>query len=508
MKRALISVTDKSGILEFAKKLVDLDYEIISTGGTLKVLRDSNIPAISVEEITKFPEILDGRVKTLHPKIHGGLLYIRDDDCHLNTISEHDISPIDMIVVNLYDFEGLLKGGNPHDIMIENIDIGGPSMIRSAAKNYKDVLVVVDVNDYDEILRRIEEDALDVNFREWLAMKGFCATAYYDSMISRYFIKNTGLESEKLTLGFKKVETLRYGENPHQNAVLYDDGFVDSILSSYVQLNGKKLSFNNLNDLNSGIELIKEFDISKGECAAVAVKHASPCGVALGENGYEAYKKAYEADKLSIFGGIVVVNFEIDEKIAELMNEVFLEVIAAPGYTVDAIRILKGKKNLRLLVIDLEKIIVDFNIKYISGKVLVQDTDKNQKEEKFVVTKKAPSQSELRDLEFAMKVCKHVKSNGIVIAKNEATIAIGGGQTSRIWALESAINNYSDKDFFGCVMASDAFFPFGDCIELAGKKGITSVIQPGGAVRDQESISLCDEKNISMIFTGIRHFRH
>lgn len=508
MKRALISVTDKTGIVDFAAGLVKLGYEIISTGGTLKVIKDAKISAISIDDVTGFPEMLDGRVKTLHPMVHGGLLYKRDDKTHVDTVKEHGIAPIDMVVVNLYDFEGSLKANKAHSDMIENIDIGGPSMIRSAAKNYKDVLVVVDVNDYTEILKRLEEKSIDETYKEILAMKAFSATAYYDSMISRYFIKHTKVQSDKFTIGLKKEDELRYGENPHQGATVYNDSFVDSLLSSYEQLNGKELSFNNLNDLNGAIELVKEFDIKKNEYVAVAVKHATPCGVALGRNGFEAYKKAYEADKLSIFGGIVAVNFEVDEKTAKLMSEVFLEVIAAPRFTSEALEILKEKKNLRLLVLDFNKETVDINIKYTSGKMLIQESDKNQEELENIVTKKNPTSDELKDLKFAMKVCKHVKSNAIVLAKDETTIALGGGQTSRIWALNSAINNYADKDIKGSVMASDAFFPFSDCVELAAKYGITSIIQPGGAIRDQDSIDSCDDNEISMVFTGVRHFKH
>lgn len=508
MKRVLISVTDKTGIVDFATGLAKLGYEIVSTGGTLKVIKDAGIQAISIDDVTGFPEMLDGRVKTLHPKVHGGLLYKRNNQTHVDTVKEHEITPIDMVVVNLYDFEGSLKANKSHSEMIENIDIGGPSMIRSAAKNYKDVLVVVDVNDYSEILNRIKVNELDEKFREVLAMKAFSSTAYYDSMISRYFVKHTGVEADKFTLGFKKADELRYGENPHQGAVVYNDSFVDSLLSSYTQLNGKALSFNNLNDLNGAIELVKEFDIFKGEYVAVAVKHATPCGVALGNNGFEAYKKAYEADKLSIFGGIVAVNFEVDKETAMLMSEVFLEVIAAPSFTDEALTILREKKNLRLLVIDFTKDTVDINIKYTSGKVLIENADKNQEELANVVTKKMPTTAEMKDLIFAMKVCKHVKSNAIVLAKNETTVALGGGQTSRIWALNSAINNYSDKEINGSVMASDAFFPFADCVELAANHGITSIIQPGGAMKDKESIESCDNNNISMVFTGVRHFRH
>ncbi|WP_028829497.1 bifunctional phosphoribosylaminoimidazolecarboxamide formyltransferase/IMP cyclohydrolase [Proteocatella sphenisci] len=508
MKRALISVTDKTGIVEFARSLSELGYEIISTGGTLNEISKNGIAVTPIDKITNFPEILDGRVKTLHPMVHGGLLYKRDNPRHVETASKHGISPIDIVVVNLYDFEGSLKLNKAHEEMIENIDIGGPSMIRSAAKNYKDVLVVVEPNDYDKITDMLKNEKITLELREELAMKAYSATAYYDAMISRYFMSKTGKESDSVTLGFKKVEELRYGENPHQAAKLYNDNFVNSYFSNYNQLNGKNLSFNNLNDLNTAVELCAEFDSSKGDFAAVALKHATPCGVALGNTPFEAFKKAYDADKLSIFGGIVAMNSIVDADTAALMSEIFLEVVAAPSYTEDALEILKKKKNLRILEIDVKLKKSEFDIKYLSGKVLIQDTD-NIKDEKFeCVTLKKTTKEEDKDLIFAMKVCKYVKSNAVVIAKDLATRAIGGGQTSRIWALDTAINNYSDKNFSGCVLASDAFFPFSDCVELAAEIGITSIIQPGGSVKDQMSIDECNKSGVSMIFTGTRHFKH
>lgn len=508
MKRALISVTDKRNIDVLAKELKSLGYEIVSTGGTLNTILESGVEAVSIETVTNFPEMLDGRVKTLHPMVHGALLYKRDDENHVDTVKKYNINPIDIVVVNLYDFEGTLKSGKAHEEIIENIDIGGPSMIRSAAKNYKDVAVVVDPQDYEEVIARLKTGSLDLNFREKLAMKAYSATAYYDSMISRYFMDKTQEKSDTFTIGLKKSQDLRYGENPHQNAAVYNDNFVNSYFSSYEQLNGKELSFNNLNDLNTAVELCGEFFESKGDFAAVALKHATPCGVALGSSCFEAFKKAYEADKLSIFGGIVALNSKVCKDTAELMSEIFLEVVAAPDYTTEALEILRKKKNLRILKIDFNAKRADIDLKYVSGKVLIQDTDKAQDDKAECVTEKLPLESENKDMLFAMKVCKYVKSNAIVIAKDTTTVAIGGGQTSRIWALDTALNNYADKNFEGCVMASDAFFPFPDCVNKAGEAGITAIIQPGGAMRDQESIDACNEKNIAMIFTGTRHFKH
>lgn len=508
MKRALISVTDKSNIDFLAKELTSLGYQIISTGGTLKTILESGIEAISIEEITSFPQMLDGRVKTLHPMVHGALLYKRDNPSHVETVEKYSISPIDIVVVNLYDFEGTLKNGKSHEDIIENIDIGGPSMIRSAAKNYKDVIVVVDPKDYEDVILRLKNDSLDLNFREKLAMKAYSVTAYYDSMIARYFMKKTNEESDTFTIGLKKEEDLRYGENPHQKAAIYNDTFSTSYFSKYKQLNGKELSFNNLNDLNTAVELCGEFSIKNGEYAAVALKHATPCGVALGNNTYEAFKKAYEADKLSIFGGIIALNGEVCKDTAELMSEIFLEVIAAPSYTKEALDILTQKKNLRILIIDFNTKRAEIDMKYVSGKVLIQETDSSEDSIFECVTRNSPNQSEEKDLKFAMKVCKYVKSNAIVIAKNTTTVAIGGGQTSRIWALDTALNNYKEKDFKGSVMASDAFFPFPDCVNKAAEVGIIAIIQPGGAIRDQESIEACNKEGIAMIFTKTRHFKH
>lgn len=507
MKHALISVTDKGGIVPFAEKLVKEGWTIISTGGTLKTLREGGIDARGIEEYTGFPEILDGRVKTLHPKVHGGLLFKRENPSHVKTVSELDIIPIDMVVVNLYAFEKTVKAGKSHGEIIENIDIGGPSMVRSASKNYPDVLVVTDPEDYDEVAKRVAEGRDDLPFREYLAAKAFALTAYYDSMIARYFQKKTGRETPTFTLGLSLDGTLRYGENPHQKAKVYTDPFADSYYTGMEQLQGKELSFNNLNDLNTAVELAGEFDPKEG-AVCVALKHATPCGVGLADTVAEAYDKAFRGDPLSIFGGVLGLNVPVDGPTAEKMSEIFLEVIAAPDFTEEALAIFSKKENLRLLKIDFTKERSPMDLKYVSGKVLYQETDRNAPEGDKVVTKKAPTEGEKRDLAFGMKVCKYARSNAVVIVKDGMTLGVGGGQTSRIWALESIFNNHPDRDFTGAVLASDAFFPFDDCVKAAAEHGITAIIQPGGSKRDEDSVKACDEEGISMTFTGIRHFRH
>ena len=507
MKRALVSVTNKDGIVEFCKGLVELDFEIVSTGGTLKKLQEAGINAIAIDDVTGFPEMLDGRVKTLHPMVHGGLLYRRDLESHVNTIKEHGIKPIDLVCVNLYEFEKALRAGKPLADMIENIDIGGPSMIRSAAKNFKDVLIVTDVNDYDKVLEAIKNDATDYDFRLNLAYKAFATTGSYDAIISRYFASVVGDEFPNLlNISLKKTEHLRYGENSQQAANKYEDTFVQNSLLDYEQLNGKEISFNNVNDLYGAVALVREFG---DQIVTAAIKHSTPCGVALGETGYQSYMKAYEADPQSIFGGIVAVNYKVDKATAEKMNEIFLEIVAAPDFDEDALEVLRQKKNLRVL--KLKNYIAaeaKYDIKYLEGKVLVQDLNKKMIDELKVVTVAQPTEEQLTDMEFGMKVVKYVKSNAICIVKNGVTLAIGGGQTSRVWALENAIHNNQDKDFKGAVLASDAFFPFNDCVQVAANAGISAIVQPGGSVRDQDSIDLCNQLNVPMVFTGYRHFRH
>ena len=507
MRRALVSVTNKDGIVDFCQGLIRLGFEIVSTGGTLNKLKEANVPAIAIDDVTGFPEILDGRVKTLHPMVHGGLLYRRDLPEHVETIKEHNIQPIDLVCVNLYEFEKALKDGKPMADMIENIDIGGPSMIRSAAKNFKDVLIVTDPRDYNNVLEAIENKTDDFDFRLNLAYKAFSTTGAYDAMISRYFASVVGDDfPDTLNISLKKVDHLRYGENSQQRANSYVDSFVQKSLLDYEQLNGKEISFNNVNDLYGAIAVVREFN---GSIVTAAIKHSTPCGVAIGETGYDSYMKAYEADPQSIFGGIVAVNYKIDKATALEMKKIFLEIVAAPDFDDDALEVLKTKKNLRILKLkNLDVREAKYDIKYLEGKALVQDINTKMIDEMKVVTEAKPTEAQLSDMEFGMKVVKFVKSNAICIVKNGVTLAIGGGQTSRVWALENAIHNNQDKDFNGAVLASDAFFPFNDCVQVAADAGISAIVQPGGSIRDQDSIDLCNEKNIPMVFSGYRHFRH
>ncbi|WP_027702938.1 bifunctional phosphoribosylaminoimidazolecarboxamide formyltransferase/IMP cyclohydrolase [Metaclostridioides mangenotii] len=508
-KRALISVTDKTGVVDFAKELSSLGYQIVSTGNTFRALKEQVENVIQIDDVTKFPEILDGRVKTLNPMIHGGILYKRDNKDHVDTIKEHNIEPIDIVVVNLYDFEGTLKAGKNHDEIIENIDIGGPSMIRSAAKNYKDVAVVVDINDYEYIIDKLKKDDLTVEDRKNLAYKAFSTTGRYDSLISNYFAEEVGDKYPNiLNMSFQRENKLRYGENPHQNGLLYSDSSAKNPILNYEQLNGKEISYNNLNDLHGCLEVMREFKDSD-EIVAVAIKHANSCGVGLGKNPFEAYTKCYEADPVSIFGGIVGITSTVDKATAEKLHEIFLEIVVAYDYESEALEILNQKKNLRVLKIDkFEDSLQPFEMKYLDGKLLVQDKNDVLFEKMEVVTEVKPSDRELKDMEFAMKIAKNLKSNAIAVVKDGQTLALGCGQTSRIWALKNALENNNEKDFTGAVLASDAYFPFDDCVALAHEYGITSVVQPGGSIRDKDSIEACDKYKMSMVFTGIRHFKH
>lgn len=510
MKRALISVTDKTGIVEFGKKLNELGYEIISTGNTFKKLKENGVNVIQVEEVTNFPEMLDGRVKTLNPYIHGGILYRRDVESHVETVKEYNIGSIDMVVVSLYDFEGAVRSGKTHEEIVENIDIGGPSMIRSASKNYKDVTVIVDINDYSRVIEKLENGGLTIEDRRELAYKAFATTARYDALISSYFAGVVGDKyPEILNLTFEKEDELRYGENGHQRGFLYKQPNAKNPILNYEQLNGKELSFNNINDLAGCLEFMREFRGSKDVCA-VAIKHANACGVGLGKNSLDAYTKCFESDKVSIFGGIVGITSTVDKATAEMLKSIFLEIVVAYDFDPEALEILKEKKNLRVLKLaNIEESLQPYDMKYLDGKLLLQDKDVVIADKYDVVTKIQPTEAELKDMDFGMKVVKNLKSNAIAIVKDGQTLAMGCGQTSRIWALSNAIvNNKDEKSFEGAVLASDAFFPFDDCVRLAAEYGIKAIVQPGGSIKDEDSIRACDELGLSMVFTGIRHFKH
>lgn len=511
-KRALISVSDKRGVVEFAKALEALGVEIISTGGTHKTLEDQGIKVIGISEITGFPECLDGRVKTLHPAVHGGILAMRDKQEHMQQLKVLEIETIDFVVINLYPFkETIRKPDVALEEAIENIDIGGPTMLRSAAKNHKDVVVICDPLDYNKVIDELKEQGeISYDTKYGLALKVFQHTAAYDAMISDYLRKQANLElPDNLTITFEKQQDLRYGENPHQKAYYYKEiKPCEGALTTAIQLHGKELSFNNINDTNGAVEALREFS----EPTIVAVKHANPCGIGSGETLYDAYTKAYEADPVSIFGGIVAANRPVDGKTAEEINKIFIEIVIAPGFTEEALKILTQKKNIRLL--KLESISVplqkgQIDMKKVSGGILVQEVDGelyNEADLK-VVTKKAPTEKELKDLKFAMKAVKHVKSNGIVVAKDGKTLGIGPGQVNRIWAVGNAISQSTD-DLSGAVLASDAFFPFDDCVTAAAKAGITAIIQPGGSMNDEDSIRKADELGLAMVFSGLRHFKH
>ncbi|MBE5960129.1 MAG: bifunctional phosphoribosylaminoimidazolecarboxamide formyltransferase/IMP cyclohydrolase [Lachnospiraceae bacterium] len=516
--RALISVSDKTGIVEFAKELENLGVEIISTGGTYHKLTEAGVKAMEISELTGFPECLDGRVKTLHPIVHAGILAMRSNENHMQQLTDLNIETIDMVVVNLYPFKAtILKDGVTRAEAVENIDIGGPTMLRSAAKNYQDVAVVVDPADYETILTQLKENkevSLDTKF--YLMQKVFMHTASYDTMIADYLKKERNDHSlpNTLTMTFEKVQDMRYGENPHQKAAFYREiGKKKGSITDAVQLNGKELSFNNINDTNGALELLKEFT----EPTVVACKHGNPCGVGSDADIVKAWEKAFDADKVSIYGGIVVVNREVTLELAEKMKPVFLEVVVAPSYQKEALELFQTKKNIRIL--ELKDIEVPqsgnaYDLKKVNGGLIVQTiNDKVYNEADLkVVTDRAPSEKEMEDMKFAWKVVKFTKSNGIALAKDKQSIGIGPGQVSRVWAAKQSIDHAHEligpDATKGAVMASDAFFPFDDCVEAAHQAGITAIIQPGGSIRDEDSIKKCNEYGIAMIFTGMRHFKH
>ena len=568
-KRALLSVSDKTGIVEFAKELSGLGYEIVSTGGTYSALEEAGVPVTSVSDITGFPECLSGRVKTLHPAVHGGILAMRDDPEHMNQIESLGIGPIDIVAINLYPFKAtIMRDDVTLPEAIENIDIGGPAMLRSAAKNHKDVVVVCDPADYEKIISGLRADGgvtYDTRYR--LAVKVFEHTAAYDAMIADFLRSEKGIPlPDNPTFTYEKIQELRYGENPHQKAAYYKEIKPrPGALTEAVQLHGKELSYNNIGDANGAIACLREF----AEPTVVVVKHANPCGVGSAETIAEAYGKAFAADPVSIFGGIIAANRAVDRDTAMEIAKIFVEIVIAPEFTQEALEVLTKKQNIRLLRLGSARsasglsprdngdgLIRDngdglilshcpnvtesdrphchesalrddaqkgtsplcaapgIEIKKVDGGILIQDTDAElyDEEQLRVVTVKAPTEKELTDLKFAMKVVKHVKSNAIVVAKDGMTLGVGPGQTNRIGAARIALAGPDleggPRSAAGAVMASDAFFPFEDCVEAAAEAGITAIIQPGGSVNDEDSIKKCDELGIAMVFTGTRHFKH
>jgi len=513
IKRALVSVSDKTGIVEFCRELAQLGVQIISTGGTKTLLEKEQVPVIGISEVTGFPEILDGRVKTLHPAVHSGLLAVRSEAEHVKQMQELGLDYIDLVVVNLYPFkQTIAKPDVSYEDAIENIDIGGPTMLRSAAKNHAFVTVVVDAADYAGILDEVRaggDTTLDT--RKRLAAKVFRHTSAYDALISDYFAKQLGDPlPESLTVTYEKVQELRYGENPHQKAAFYRKPLASAgNITSAEQLHGKELSYNNIGDANAALAIVKEFD----EPAVVAVKHMNPCGVGIGADIDQAYVKAYESDPTSIFGGIIAANRTIGAETAQRMSELFLEIIIAPEFTPEALEILQRKKNIRLMRIGnlpaAAERSAELLVTSVEGGMLVQESDVHSLSDGDirVVTDRAPTAEELKQLLFSWKVVKHVKSNAILLASDNMTVGVGAGQMNRVGAARIAIEQAGDKAR-GAVLASDAFFPMGDTVELAAQAGITAIIQPGGSVKDAESIAAANANNIAMIFTGVRHFKH
>ena len=508
-KRALISVSDKTNIIEFAKGLVALDYDVLSTGGTLKILQEAGVQARPVDEVTGFPEILDGRVKTLHPVIHGGLLAKRDNEDHMQALAENEIAPIDLVVVNLYPFkETLAKMDVSHDEIIENIDIGGPTMLRAAAKNYEDVAVIVNPTMYDQVLELLQQDMLTTEVRKELAAEVFRHTAHYDGMIATYFTKETNdLFTPTFSRTFERVQSLRYGENPHQEATFYEIPNYEGVsLATANQLHGKELSYNNIQDANAALEIVLEYD----EPTTIAVKHMNPCGIGLADDISTSFTRAYEADPISIFGGIIAVNREVDEATAKQMSEIFLEIVIAPSFSKAALDILTAKKNIRLLEVPMsDDVAVYEKMTSVKGGLLVQTNDAGSitKDDVQVVTEVAPTEVQWDDLLFAWKAVKHVKSNAIVVVKEKQTVGIGAGQMNRIGAAEIALKQAGEKAT-GAILASDAFFPMPDTVEAAVAAGVKAIIHPGGSKRDQDSIDVCNAHGIAMVITNMRHFKH
>ncbi|MCL6283660.1 bifunctional phosphoribosylaminoimidazolecarboxamide formyltransferase/IMP cyclohydrolase [Ruegeria sp. 2012CJ41-6] len=523
VRRALLSVSDKTGLVDLGKALSARGVELLSTGGSAKTLREAGLDVRDVAEVTGFPEMMDGRVKTLHPMVHGGLLALRDNDAHLAAMETHGIGAIDLLVVNLYPFEETVAKGADYDTCIENIDIGGPAMIRAAAKNHAFVNVVVDVEDYDALLAELEanDGQTSYAFRQGLAQNAYARTAAYDAAVSNWMAGALNLQApRRRAVAGRLAQTLRYGENPHQEAAFYLDGSDRSGVATARQVQGKELSYNNINDTDAAFELVSEFDPADGPAVAI-IKHANPCGVARGATLKEAYQKAFDCDRTSAFGGIIALNMPLDADTAREIVQIFTEVVIAPGASEEAVEVFATKKNLRLLLTEGLPDPQDsaFTTRQVSGGMLVQDKDVGHRDmaDLKVVTKNAPTEDQMADLLFAWKVAKHVKSNAIVYVKDGQTVGVGAGQMSR---LDSATIagvkaqrmaeglELPESLAKGSAVASDAFFPFADGLLEAAANGATCVIQPGGSMRDDEVIKAADEAGLAMVFTGMRHFRH
>ena len=502
-KRALISVSDKSGLVDFAKFLEANNYELISTGGTFKHLKDAGLNPIQIDEVTDFPEMLDGRVKTLHPKVHGGLLAVRSNDEHMKTVQEYEIGLIDMVIVNLYPFFENVNKDISLDEKVEFIDIGGPSMLRSAAKNFNSVTVLTDVNDYQIVKIEMEQNGdTYIETRKKLAGKVFNLTSAYDAAISSMLLDEE--YPTYLNASYKKVSDLRYGENPHQSAAYYTSTFENGAMKDFEILGGKELSFNNLRDMDLCWKVVNEF---KEELACCAVKHSTPCGVAVGTSALETYAKTFECDPISIFGGIIGMNYKVDAATAEELNKTFLEIVMATDFDEDALKILRKKKNLR--IIKIKNAVSDKQVWVkIDGGMLVQNADDQFSEDIKLMTETAPTEEQRKALLFSQRVVKYVKSNAIVVSNGVQAIGIGGGQVNRIWATQQAIERAKSKFAGELVLASDAFFPFRDVVDFCAQEGIKAIIQPGGSMRDGDSIEAANEHKIPMLFTGMRHFLH
>ncbi|MEM9575413.1 MAG: bifunctional phosphoribosylaminoimidazolecarboxamide formyltransferase/IMP cyclohydrolase [Pseudomonadota bacterium] len=522
MRRALLSVSDKTGLVDLGKALAARGVELLSTGGTARALREAGLEVRDVAEVTGFPEMMDGRVKTLHPVVHGGLLALRDNEDHVAAMNDHDIGPIDLVVVNLYPFEDTVAKGAEYAEVIENIDIGGPAMIRSAAKNHGFVTVVVDVEDYEAVIAELEAHGGQTTYalRQRLAQTAYARTAAYDTAVSTWMAAQVGGTPRRRTVGGRLAQTLRYGENPHQKAAFYTDGSDRPGVATAQQHQGKELSYNNINDTDAAFELVSEFDPADGPACAI-IKHANPCGVARGASLKDAYQRAFDCDRTSAFGGIIALNQPLDAATAEEITGIFTEVVIAPGADEGAREVFARKKNLRLLTTEglADPAAAALAVRQVSSGYLVQDKDTGRldADDLKIVTKRAPTAQELADMLFAWTVAKHVKSNAIIYVKDGATVGVGAGQMSRVDSTRIAARKAEDMAEVlglptpltqGSVVASDAFFPFADGLVTAAEAGATALIQPGGSMRDGEVIAAADEAGLAMVFTGMRHFRH